>query len=129
MTSQPSSELGRLMLPMNGHELPDPVRTADIDEDKEHGHDDGAHREEFAEDGDLLDRLPVVDVGRDDEHHRGRGDADEEGEVADVEGPGDLVAHVGRDEPVLKLVPPGGETPEADEAEKGDPGVEGRVRP
>ena len=42
--------------------------------------------------------LPVVDVGGDDEQHRRRGDADEEREVADVEGPRHLVAHVGGDE-------------------------------
>ncbi len=78
--------------------MPRPIGPADVHRDEQQAHDDGADGQQLAEDGDLPDRLPVVDVGRDDQQHGGRGHADQEGEVADVEGPGDLVAHVGDDQ-------------------------------
>ena len=77
------------------NQVPEAVRAADIDDHEQQAHDDGADGQQFAVDDDLADRLPVVDVGRNDQHHGGRRHADQEREVADVETPAHLVAHRG----------------------------------
>ncbi len=107
--------------------MPEAVRPADVDQHEEQTHDDGAHREEFPVDDDLPDRLPVIDVCGDDEHDRRRGDSHEEGEVADVEAPADLVPH-GRDDEAGSHLPGEGEHAGDDQGhEDGDPGPVGGV--
>ena len=66
---------------------------------------------------------PVIDVGGDHQHDRRRGDAHQEGEVADVEAPGDLVPHVGDDEAVAQLPGVGEDAQGDEEQEEADPGV------
>src|SRR6266545_3382424 len=115
-------EVGR---PEERHDVEEPVGPPHVHEDEEQAHDERADREQLAEDHDLLDRLPVVDVRGDDEQDRRRGDADEEGEVADVEGPGDLVAHVRHDEAAAGLLRVGEGADEDGREEERDPGLVG----
>ena len=75
------------------NEVPEPLRTANVHQHEEQTHDDGAEGQQFAEDGDLPDRLPVVDVGGNDEDDGGGRHADKKREVADVEPPAHLVPH------------------------------------
>ena len=101
--------------------MPDAVGASHIHKDEEHAHDDGRDRQQLAEDCDLLDGFPVVDVGRDHQHDgRGR-HPHKEGEVADVKGPGHLVTHVGGDEPLGNLLDPRCDSPQHEKAEEADP--------
>ena len=67
--------------------------------------------------------LVVVDVDGDDHHDRGGGDADEEGEVSDVNAPRHLVAHAGDDQPVGELLAVGVEAQQGDGGEQAHPSV------
>ncbi len=91
-------------VPNAREDVPEAVRTPHVHQDEEQAHHDRRDGEHLAEQRDFLDRLPVVDVGRDHQQHRGRGDADEEGEVADVEAPRHRIAHVRADQAALVLV-------------------------
>jgi len=106
-----------------GQEVEAALGVAHVGDDEHERHDDGADREDLAEDRYVLDRAPVVDVGRDHEHDGRGGDADEEREVPDVEGPGDLVAHVRDAEPVADLLAPGEAAPDHEHEEEADPRV------
>ena len=103
-TSQDRRDCGKFRMPNFGDQVPEPVGPPDVHGDEEQAHDHRGDGQHLAEHHDLLDRLPVVDVGGDDEQDRGRGHADEEGEVGDVEPPGNLVPHRGDDQAVLQLV-------------------------
>ncbi len=87
-----------------GDEMPEAVGTADIHGHEQQAHADGRYGQQLAENGDLLDRFPVVDVRRNDQQHRRRRNADQEGEIGDVEAPGNLVPHGGHAQTVLQLV-------------------------
>ena len=84
--------------------MPEAVGPAEVHRHEGQAHEDGRHGEQFAEDDQVVQLLVVVDVDRDHHHHRRRGDADQEGEVGDVDAPGDLVAHAGDDQAVGELL-------------------------
>src|SRR4030042_2152960 len=52
--------------------VPDPVEPAEVNNHKENGHDDRGGGNKFSEDDDFLDRLELVDIGRDNQK-QGRG--------------------------------------------------------
>ena len=120
---------GKVQVAQGRDEVPEALRVPDVDEHEEHAHDDGAHREQLAEDDDLADRLPVVDVGGDDEHHRCSRHSHQEREVADVEAPAHLVAHRGDDEPLRELGGVGGPTGRDEHGQERDPAPVEAVSP
>ncbi len=79
------------------------VGPAEVDRHEQQAHDDHGHRQQFAEDHQVVQVHVAVDVDRDDQHHRRRRQPDQEGEVGDVEPPGDLVGHAGGDQAVDEL--------------------------
>ena len=115
--------LRKIQDPDLGDEVPEPVGPPDVHGDEEQAHHHGGDGEHLPKHRDLLDRLPVVDVGGDDQEHRRGRHADQEGEVGDVEPPRHLVPHRGDDQAVLHLVDVR-EGPDPDEDQQaGDPGV------
>ena len=102
---------------------PEAVGPPDVHHDEAQAHHQGADGQHLAQDGDLLDGLPVVDVGGDDQHDGGGGHAHQEGEVADVEAPRDLVAHPGDDEPLVQLADVGPGSDGDEEQQEAHPGV------
>ena len=73
--------------------MPVAIGAADIDQYEQQAHGDGADGEQLAVDYDFANGLPVIDVCRDYQDHRGRRHADQERKIADVETPAHLVAH------------------------------------
>jgi hypothetical protein len=76
-----------------GQDVPQPIGPAHVDDDEADAHRDGRDGQELADDHDVVHVVVVVEVGRDDHHHRAGGQADAEGEVGDVEAPRDVVGH------------------------------------
>ena len=64
-------------------------------DDEEECHDKSGDGEEFTDNGDAAIILGIVEVVWQHDHDAPGGDPDKEGEVADVETPGDVTAHTG----------------------------------
>jgi hypothetical protein len=90
---------GKVDVAPRWNHVPETIGPTHVDQHEQQAHDDRAQRQQFAEDDNLANRLPVVDVGGDDKHHRRGGDANQEREVADVEPPAHLVPHRRQHEP------------------------------
>jgi len=69
------------------HQMPDEFGSAEIHRDEEHAHDDRRNREQLADQDDVADRPPIVDVGGNHQHDGCRRDSDQERKVSDVETP------------------------------------------
>ena len=104
MTSQLSMDAGKVELADAGNQVPEAVGPPEVHRDERQAHEDRRHREQFAEDDQVVQFLVVVDVDRDDHHHRRRRHADQEGEVGDIDAPRNLVAHAGDDQAVGELL-------------------------
>ena len=81
--------------PERRYQVPETVGPPDIHQHEHQAHGDGADGQQLAVNHDLANGLPVVNVCRDHQHHRGRGHSHQEREVADIEAPAYLVAHSG----------------------------------
>ena len=103
--------------------MPEPVGPAQVHRHEGEAHEDGRDGEQFAEDDQVVQLLVVVDVDRDDHHHRRGGHADEEGEIGDVDAPGNLVAHAGGDQAVHELLGVGVEAEQAEDGQHAHPEV------
>ena len=108
-------------LPDAGDQVPEALRPAEVDGDERQAHQDCGHGEQLAEDHEVVQVLVVVDVDRDHEHHGRGGDADEEGEVGDVDAPRDVVGHARNREAVHELAGIGVEAQGADGGKGTDP--------
>ena len=108
-------------MPERRNQVPETVRTADIDGDEQQAHGDGANGQQFAVKDDLANRFPVVDIGGNDQHDRGRRHAYQEREVPDIESPTDLVAHRRQAKPVAHLLAVGQRSREDQKRQKGEP--------
>ena len=106
-----------------GDQVPEPVGPPEVHRDEGQAHEDGRHGEQFAEDHQVMQLLVVVDIDRDHHHHRRRRDADQEGEVGNIDAPRHLVAHAGDDQPVGKLPGVGVEAQQAEDRQHPHPGV------
>ena len=103
--------------------MPEPVGPAKVHRDEHQAHDDGRHREQFAEDDQIVQFLVVVDVDRD-HHHDGRGGySDQEREVGNVNTPRYLVGHARHDEAVGELFAIGVQAQQHHRCERSHPGV------
>ena len=76
---------------------------AHVHEDEEHAHHDGGDGQELAQDGDAGERLAVVQIIGEHDHHGGSRDTHQEGELGDVEAPGDIAAEARDSETVVQL--------------------------
>ena len=101
--------------------MEEPFGAAQVDDDEGETHEDGGDGEELAEDDEVMKLLIFVDVDGDDDHDGGVCHADEEGEIRDVDAPGDLVGHVSDDEAIDELPGVGVEADEAYGDEDADP--------
>ena len=70
-------------------------RLTEVGHDEHHTHQQRGNGEEFPEDRNPPERLIIVNVIGQYEHHPSRRDADQEGELGDVEPPGDIATHAG----------------------------------
>ena len=80
------------------HQVPEAIRAPEIHRDEDQAHYHGGHGEQFAEEHHVVHVPVAVDVRRNNEHHRRGGQADEEGEVRNVDAPGNLIGHAGHAE-------------------------------
>ena len=103
--------------------MPEPIRPPQIHGDKGQAHQNRRDGEQFAEDNQVVQVLVLVNVNRDYEHDRGGGDADEKGEIGDVDAPGYLIGHVGHDEAVDKLLGIGVQTQQTNGKQRPRPEV------
>ena len=101
----------------------------EVHHDEPEAHRDGGDGEELAEDRHLAERLEVVQVVGQDHHHRRGGDADEEGELRDVEAPGDVTAQAGDHQPLRELSQVAGAADRHDGEQRDDPGPVAAVSP
>ena len=114
---------GKIELPDAGDQMPETIRPPQVHGDKGQAHQDGRHRQEFSEDDQVMQVLVLVDINGNDHHDRRRRHADQEGEVGDIDAPGNFVAHPGDDQPVGKLPAIGVEAEQADDRQQAHPGV------
>ena len=75
--------------------LKSPVGTAHVDHDEQQAHGHRGHRQEFSQDGDPAEGLIIVQVVRQNHHHRRGRHADQVGELGDIKAPGDVPAQAG----------------------------------
>ena len=87
----------------DGDNVPEPVGSAQVGQNKHQGHDDRRCGQQLPQNDNFLNRIEVIDVRRYHEKHGGGGDADQIGKVADIKAPGDLVFHVRYDQPRIQL--------------------------
>ena len=104
MMSQPSSGPGHVQDPQPRDEMPQPVGPSQVRCHEHQAHQQGRHGKGFADNDDLLDGSEFIQVRGDDQQHRGRCHSDQEGEIPNVEAPGNIARHPGFDEPVLDLL-------------------------
>src|SRR5579859_1801488 len=105
---------GEIKLAEAGNEVPEAVRPAQIHRDKGEAHENGCHGEQFAEDDEIVQVLVVINVNGYDHHDGGGGHAHEEGEIGNINAPGDFVAHAGDDEAMGKLLAVGVQSDQTD---------------
>src|SRR5205807_323158 len=110
-------------LPDSGNQMPEPIRPSEVNGHEEEAHNDRGDREQLAEDHEIVQFLIIINVNGDDHHHGRSGDADEEGEVRDVNAPRNFVAHSGDDEAVNELLGVSIEPEEANGGKEPHPGV------
>ena len=103
--------------------MPDPERLPHVHEDEQDAHGDRRNGEQFSEEHDFLDRLEIVQVGGHDEQDGGGSHAHQEGEVRDVQAPGDLVPHGGRDQTPVQLVDICAQSQEHEEGQERHPEI------
>ena len=99
------------------------VGTPEIDHHEEKTHDDRGDREQLAEDHEVVQFLVAVDVDRNHHHDGRRRHPDEEGEIGNVDSPGDLVAHARDDQAVDQLLAVGVQADQAHQAQSASPGI------
>ena len=80
-----------------------PGRLPEVHDDEGEAHDHRGDGQEFPQDRDLAEGLVVVEVVGQNQHDRRRGHSDQEGELGDVERPGDVPAHAGDAQAVIQL--------------------------
>ena len=114
---------GKVELPEAGHHVPEAVGPTEIAHDEHDAHDDGGDGEQLADDDDVVHLFVMIKVGRDDHHDATSGQADEEGEVCDVEAPGDVVAHGSEGHAIAHLDGPGVRADEEDGGEQRHPHI------
>ena len=61
--------------------MPDPVDPAHVHYNEQHGHEHRRYGHGVTQQDDIADVLAVKDIGRDHQHDRGGGNADQKGEV------------------------------------------------
>ena len=103
--------------------MPEAVGPTQVHHYERQTHQNRRDGQQLAEDDEVVELLIFVEVNRDDEHDRRRRDADEEGEVRDVNAPRDLVRHVRGDKAVDELLRVGVEAHEAEGEEQAGPSV------
>ncbi len=79
-------------------------RLAEIGHDEHQAHDHRGDGQKLAEHRDPTEGLVVVKVVWQHQHDPAGGDADQEGELGDVHAPGDIAAHAGVAQTILKLL-------------------------
>lgn len=79
------------------------LRLPHVHHDEQHAHDDCADGEEFPEDDHPLERLVVVEIGRQNQHDRTGGHPDQIRELRDVKAPGDIAGESGNLEAEAEL--------------------------
>ena len=115
---------GEVKLPEAGHHVPEAVGPAEIAHDEHDAHDDGGDGEQLADDDDVVHLLVMIKIGRDDHHDSASGQTDEEGEIRDVEAPGDVVAHGSEGHAITHLDRPGVRSDKEDGGEQRHPHIE-----
>ena len=103
--------------------MPQPQRSAHIDDHEEHAHDAGADGQKLSEYDHLFDGLPVIDVGRDNQHDGGCRHADKKSEVPYVKSSGYRISHVGDNQSILELMEVTCPAPNNECEQKGQPEI------
>jgi len=103
-------------------DVEDPDRRAHVNEDEEHAHDHRCDGQKLTEDGHLTERLVIVQVVRQDHHHRRGGDPNQKCELGDVEAPHHVSAQAGDGQSLGELPVPTGSTDTDDHQQGEDPG-------
>ncbi len=114
---------GKVELPDAGDQMPETIRPPQVNGHKGQAHQDGRHRQEFSEDDQVMQVLVLIDINGNDHHDGRRRHADQEGEVGDIDAPGNLVAHPGDDQAVGELPAIGVEAQQADHRQHAHPRV------
>src|SRR5436190_3223902 len=87
----------------SGDQVPETIRPAQIHRHESEAHENRCHRQQFAENDQVVQFLVVVNINRYDEHRCGRGDADDESEIGNIDSPRNLVAHSRRNQAMSEL--------------------------
>ena len=103
--------------------MPEAVGTSDVHRDKRQAHQDGGHRQQLSEDHQVVQFLVFIDVDRNHQHDRRGSHADEEGEVGDIDAPGDLICHAGDVQALDELLGVRIEAEQADREQRASPQV------
>jgi len=85
------------------HDVDNPRRLAQVDEDEKNAHRNRRDRQKFAKDGDAAKLLVIVQIVGQNYHDRGSGDTHKEGELRNVEAPTYIAAESGDGQPVRQL--------------------------